>query len=250
LDDILRHRGTTLPPPFIVGDGSSQNTVTVVKTIPCGCNSHAVRKFKDCRDAFPEETTKVLAVYGEIFKLEAKLQSDGASPADRLAMHRLTSMPLLNLLCRDGQALFDNKAVEPNSELGAAYNYLLNQQRPLMAFTRYEGIPLTNNEDERTIKMIVLVRKNSQNFTTSVGADIADIIWTCGATALRSGDSLSAYFSHVLRHRRLARQMPELFLPWSWREHKSTVESTVSKTTSAPRAAPSPRSVPKDLVLQ
>src|SRR5262249_54821759 len=99
-----------------------------------------------------------------------------------------------------------------------AYTYLLNQQRSLMAFTRYAGIPLDNNEDEQTIKLVVMVRKNSQHFATVAGAGFADVLWSCGVTALRSGENRWDYFRAFFRYKYEVKANPEGFLRWNWRK--------------------------------
>src|SRR5690606_1674573 len=119
-----------------------------------------------------------------------------------------------------------------SADIGAAYTYLLNQQRSLMAFTRYPGIPLDNNEDERVIKIIVLVRKNSLHFASPVGAGHADILWTCGATALYAGENLWDYFNFVMRHCEQVKRVPQDFLPWTWRTTQTLLDSLVSGNSS------------------
>lgn len=218
LDELLASRDPALPRPYIVGDGSDQNDVTVTGVIRCGCNAHAVRRFKACLDHFPDEAGHALEVYDRIYKLEAEIKAAGLSPEARLARHRDVSKPLLDGLCRYAQSLFDERKIEKNSDIGEAFNYLLNQQRPLMAFTRYPGIPLDNNEDEQAIKLIVLVRKNSQHFASVAGAGFADVLWSCGATALRTGENPWDYFRAVVRHKERVRANPEAFLPWNWRQ--------------------------------
>lgn len=236
LDELLKERPTGLPPPFVVSDGSSQNDVTACQAKKCGCNGHSVRKFKDAVDRYPTEAGHALDVYDQIYKLEDEIRALGLPPEERLARHREISKPLLNELCRYGQRLFDDHVIEPNSaDIGAAFTYVLNQQRPLMAFTRYPGIPLDNNEDERVIKLIVLVRKNSLHFASEVGSGHADVLWTCGATALHAGENLWDYFNFVVRNKDRVRKNPAAFLPWTWRAtHAADCEAVNPGKPAAP----------------
>jgi transposase len=236
LDDLLRTRPAGLPAPCIVGDGSSQNDVTVCATKKCGCNGHSIRKFKEAVGRYPNEAGRALKVYDQIYTLEDEIVALGLSREERLARHREVSKPLLDDLCRYGQSLFDDKRIEPNSgDIGDAFNYLLNQQRSLMAFTRYPGVPLDNNEDERAIKLIVLVRKNSLHFASPVGAGHADVLWTCGATAKYAGENLWDYFTFVVRHKDRVRKNPAAFLPWTWRTTQaSDAEAATAKNSAEP----------------
>lgn len=52
-------------------------------------------------------------------------------------------------------------SVEPNGTLGKAYSYILRHWRELTQFLRLEGCPVDNNLCERTLKLVVLNRKNS-----------------------------------------------------------------------------------------
>ena len=61
---------------------------------------------------------------------------------------------------------FDDRLVEPNSELGKAISYMLKHWKKLTLFLRQAGAPLDNNLCERVLKRAILHRKNSLFFKT------------------------------------------------------------------------------------
>ena len=67
----------------------------------------------------------------------------------RLEYHRQHSLPVMEMLKCYLQALFDEKRVEPNSELGKAIKYLQRHWDKLTRFLSVAGAPLCNNVVER-----------------------------------------------------------------------------------------------------
>ncbi len=74
------------------------------------------------------------------------------------------------------------KAVEPNSSLGKAYQYLLNHWEKLTRFLITPGAPLENNIVERALKWMIQVRKNSLFYATEHGATIGSMLISLIAT--------------------------------------------------------------------
>ena len=51
---IFANRDEGLPPPIFMGDGIASNTVTTAIVYYAGCNAHAVRRFKELSERYPE----------------------------------------------------------------------------------------------------------------------------------------------------------------------------------------------------
>jgi hypothetical protein len=149
MDQILANRPPGLPVPIVVGDASSSNNVTVCAVHMCGCNAHALRRFKALEDNHPNELRDILAAYRAVYKHDEYTKAQQMDDAQRLAYHRAHSRPVFNKMCLDAQALFDERKVEPNSSLGADLNYLLNHQRSLSAFHRLPGAPIDSRVESR-----------------------------------------------------------------------------------------------------
>jgi transposase len=217
LDEILRGRPPTAPPPLVMSDALSHNHPSVVAVYHQAlCNAHARREFVDLAHLFPDQVTGVLERYALIWENERACQNQGLSAAQRLAYHREHSLPVMAQL-RDGfQRQLDRGEVEANSGLGQAMGYFIRHYEGLTAFCRIEGAPLDNNAMEQALKLIIRGRKNALFFKTSAGAAIADVITSVVATAHQAGVNAFDYLIVLQRHADAVKAQPERWLPWNY----------------------------------
>ena len=87
------------------------------------CNGHARRKFVDVISHFPEEVDYILTRYGEIWTNEHNSVELKQNPEERLAHHRLHSLPIMEEIKAWGEKHFKEKTIEENSGLGKAIKY-------------------------------------------------------------------------------------------------------------------------------
>lgn len=109
--------------------------------------------------------------------------------------------------------------VLPKSGLGKAVTYCLNQWDHLVAFLEDGRLEIHNNSSERSIKPVVIGRKNWLFSNTPRGAQASAILYSIVETAKANG--LNPYY--YLRY--LLEQLPNLdttdemaldkLLPWS-----------------------------------
>jgi len=92
----------------------------------------------------------------------------------------------------------------------------------LTVWLRVPGSPLDNNQCERALKQFILMRKNSLFFKTEHGAAVGDIlaslIQTCRLNEINAWD----YLTTIIRNKSDARQMPQKYLPWNYREEEGS----------------------------
>lgn len=216
MDELLAGRDPTLPVPFFMADCHACNTVTVCRVLYAGCNAHAVRRFRAVEERYPEEAAFARERYTAIFDNEERCKEANLTPDERLAFHREHSKPLFDEICEHGEALVEAHALEPNSDLGEAYGFVVNNRVRLSAFLRHPGVPLENNIVERQLRVPVRLRDNAPFFVTGLGSKIADTVWTVGATALAHGVNLLDYFTALQRYAADVRAHPELWVPWDY----------------------------------
>jgi transposase len=215
LGKILKQRASGLAPPQQMCDGGRQNITKGFKTILINCMAHARRQFVDVFNAFPEECRHVIEVLGVVYHHDD--QAKGLSPDERMALHKEKSAPLMKELetwCREQ---FDQRKVEPNSELGKAINYLLNRWDELTRFLHIPGAPLDNNICERALKLAVLHRKNSYFFKTLHGAHVGDVFMSLIHTCQLAGENPFDYLTALLRNGPKVAKTPDQWLPWNYR---------------------------------
>lgn len=135
------------------------------------CHAHARRYFKDVEEVNPE-----IKEYLEFYK-ELSLYEKQAKDFEDLKIIRQTkSRPLIEKMHK---WLLD-QLPKSRAELGfrKAIEYSINQWPQLIKFLDDPVIPLTNNEAERSIRQVVMGRKNFYGSRSIDGADLAATMYT------------------------------------------------------------------------
>lgn len=108
------------------------------------------------------------------------------------------------------------RMVEPNSGLGKALQYMLNQWPGLTGFLSFPGAPLDNNEVERALKRFVLFRKNSLFYKTAHGADIGSILMSLIESCRLNNGNIFEYLLALRRDKAEVHRNPGRYLPWNY----------------------------------
>jgi hypothetical protein len=183
------------------------------KTITALCLVHMRRNFFELRKTYPSEAKFVLLRMRGIFRTDAWLQAKNASDQERLEFHQQHSAPIMDELRAEAQRQL--QIVEPNSYIAGAWRYLISHWDGLTQFLRVPGVPLHNNLAEQSLKVPIRHRKNSLSFQTENGALVADVLMSLLYTAQLNDLSPQAYLETLLLNRKVVRQNPEDWLPWS-----------------------------------
>jgi len=220
IGELLELRSAEQGPPLQVGDALAANWSHAAPVIPVQCLAHARRQFTDIEEMFPEECGHVREAFATVYHYEA--ETAGMTPEQRLAHHQLYSAPVLERLQNWIHAQFEQRHVEPNSALGKALAYLQRHWEGLTQFLRLGNAPLDTNAVERTLKRVVLHRKNALFFRTEQGSAVGDllmsVIETCRTHGIRAADYLVA----VMKNARAVRDNPAQWLPWTYAAQASS----------------------------
>ena len=121
------------------------------------CVSHARRKVYESREAYPRESSIVLAKFQQLYDIEDR--GNTLSSDRRLALRRDVSQAVWRAL---GQWLDSRAAndVLPKSRFGQALGYLRNQWDALQLYLTDGRMPIDNNDVEQLMKQVALGRKN------------------------------------------------------------------------------------------
>jgi transposase len=179
------------------------------------CVAHARRKVFDAKEAYPLESSFLLASFQQLYDIEDRAKT--LSIAERLALRQSESAAVWRSLGEwlDGETA---ACVLPKSKLGEALGYLRNQWEPLQTYLSDGRIPIDNNEVEQLMKQVAIGRKNWL-FVGSVAAGerAADFL-TLVSSALRNDLDVWAYLKDVL-DRLLAGETDYAALrPDTWRQ--------------------------------
>ncbi len=196
--------------------------------LEAGCFAHARRKFFELADvegaarkkSRGERTGTVYPIALEaVQKLDALFEIErainGRSPAERLAVRREHSAPLMEDLHNWLQVQLAK--LSRNHDLAKAINYML---RRWPAFTRFldDGrVCLSNNAAERALRCVPLGRKAWLFCGSDRGGDRAAVLYTLIQTARLNDVDPQAWLADVLARiaDHPASRLDEL-LPWNW----------------------------------
>lgn len=159
-----------------------------------GCWSHARRKFVEIEKLKPEVTRPILRLIRKLFEAETLAQH--LPDADRLALRRVKSQPIMEALF----ALFTEQkaALTPKHPLAEAIGYALHQWKALSLFLSDGAVPIHNNLAEQQMKRIALLRKNALFVGTPRGGETAAILSTITSTCRRHEINPQVYLTQLL----------------------------------------------------
>lgn len=225
LADVLAQRAAELAPPIQMCDALSRNTSGDFETIVAHCNAHARRNFVEVADYFPEECRHVLDILGNVYHNDAVAREQGMTPQDRLAFHQACSAPLMDDLKRWLDAQFAEHRVEPNSGLGNAIKYMRKHWDKLALFLQRPGVPLDNTIVERSLKKVILHRKNALFFKTKNGATVGDLYMSLIHTAELLAVNPFDYLVELQRHAPDVAAHAERWMPWNYTKTLASLQS-------------------------
>lgn len=183
------------------------------KVIEVGCWAHARRKFYDARTSDAERSHRMLGMIRQLYAIEK--QAKELDAAKRVERRQAQSLPIL-ATCR-AWLLNERDAVLPQSPMGEAITYALNQWDALVRYTSDGDLGIDNNVAERAIRPLAIGRKNYLFLGSDAGGHTAAILYSIVTSARRAGLDVWLYLQDLLTRLPSAQvsRLPE-FLPDRW----------------------------------
>ena len=201
---------------YLLTDGySGYNNLPGVTNV--GCWAHARRGFSDASIAGGGKKKKPKALEGlefcnRLFNIEKELRE--LTPEERYKERLLRSKPVLEEFSAWLHATKD--VCLPQSHLGKAVQYCLNQWEALNGFLLDGRLEIDNNRSERSIKPFVISRKNFLFCNTPRGARASAITFSIVESAKENGLKPYEYIKYLLEQLPNATSSDlERFMPWS-----------------------------------
>jgi transposase len=166
-----------------------------------GCWMHVRRKYDEARkgavDAQIERNRadEMLALIRSLYAIERQLKERNAEDAERLIVRQQRSKPMVENIKQWIESQITQ--VLPQSLLGKALSYTLNQWPKLIVFLERGDIPLDNNRAENVIRPFVIGRKNWLFCDTQAGAHASARLYSLIETAKANGLDPYAYLVHL-----------------------------------------------------
>lgn len=172
----------------------------IPNVILIGCWAHARRKFTESLKALPEgqQSAPVAAQKGlefcnRLFLIESQLKDTTSD--ERYEARLVQSRPVLDAFWE----WLNNQLpqVLPKSLFGKAIKYCMGQWDKLEAFMLDGRLEISNNRGERSIKPVVIGRKNFLFANTPRGAKANAIIYSVVETAKENGVKPFQYLNYL-----------------------------------------------------
>jgi transposase len=190
-----------------------------------GCMAHARRKFDEALKAQPTarlserdgHAKTALAFIRELYQIERPLwdREKPVTAEDRVRVRAQLSRPVMERFHAWLSALAPQ--VLPESQLGKAVRYTLNQWSKLSVFLTRGEVPLDNNRCENAIRPFVLGRKNWLFANTVSGAKSSANLYSLVETAKANGLEPHAYLTTLFEKLPTLTTVEdfEALLPWN-----------------------------------
>ena len=171
-----------------------------------GCWSHARRGVVTAWKGGCRAAAHLLAPMHRLFWIERaikqRIQERGLSLEEALALRRkvrdLRSRKVQSVIFERAFNLQEDPAVSPDSTLGKAVNYLINQAEPLQLNLEDARVPIHNNHAEQDLRHVAIGRKNYMTFASEKGGEVAARLYSLVLSAKHAGLDPEAYVRELL----------------------------------------------------
>jgi transposase len=167
------------------------------KIVLAGCLAHVRRKFHEAKETAPKVVGWFLRHFQNLYKLEAHLRQSRAGPKRRQAERACWSRPVLLRLHRALVRLKTVRRYLPQSLLGKAIDYALNQWSALLVFLDDGRLEIDNNLVENAIRPTAIGKKNWLFFGEADAGERSAILYTIIESCRRRGIDPLAYLRDV-----------------------------------------------------
>ncbi len=163
-----------------------------------GCWAHARRDWFEAREQDLRRSAWVLRQMQQLYAIEERLRRSGPGPRQREAVRQAESRPIVQRLGRVFEMWRAKKVFLPQSGLGKALTYALNQWQSLQVFLKDGRIEIDNNLVENAIRPTAIGKKNWLFFGTECSGQTAAILYTLVESCRRHQIDPESYLRHVL----------------------------------------------------
>jgi transposase len=180
------------------------------------CLAHIRRKFMDAKKmqgkgAKVGKADWALNHIQKLYRVEKQIRDKSVD--ERYRIRQAQSMPLLTQF----KAWLDTSSltVLPESLVGKAISYAINQWNKFIRYVEDGRIDIDNNRSERAIKPFVIGRKAWLVSQTANGANASAVLYSIIETAKACGIKPYDYLMHVMQKMMEGDVEPNELFPWS-----------------------------------
>lgn len=183
----------------------------------CGCWAHARRKFYEAQEEAPKPAAWFLREIGHLYQVESQLREARAGPEKRGLERRATCPGILKRIHRALRWL--GRRVLPQSQMGKAIAYALNEWEQLGRYAEDGRLEIDNNLLENAIRPTAVGKKNWLFIGHPKAGEKSAVIYSLLGSCRRAGVPPREYLMDVFARlpTMKASQISEL-LPSRWAE--------------------------------
>lgn len=196
-----------------------------------GCWAHARRPFFEALNESPA-AAHMLRMIGHLYRYERQWKERGqCGPALRASLRAGRFGLTLRLLKRSAEVLA--RRTLPNSLLGKACSYLLNQWEPLVAHVRLGHTEIDNNLIENAIRPSAIGKKNWLFIGHPDAGDRSAILYAIIVSCRRYGINPLDYLRDVVSRLPAMTNQHDLapLLPVNWKQASPVIVAQVEDVT-------------------
>jgi len=186
-----------------------------------GCWAHARRGFFEAQEQAPKVAGWFLNQIGQMYGWEKQLRLSRAGPALRQAHRRAHSRMVVERFHRALLRL--RPRYLPQSPMGQAITYALNQWATLQGFLNHGEVEIDNNLVENAIRPTAIGKKNWLFFGSEEAGQRSAVIYTLIENCRRHGVEPYSYLKDVLeRLPSTTNQEVSQLMPLNWKKARQT----------------------------
>jgi transposase len=161
-----------------------------------GCFAHARRKFVEAQKNDPTRADEMLTYIKQLYKIERQAREQGLDRDGRFELREESALPVLDSI--KSWLDVNCKQVLPESAIGKAITYMLNQWSRLERYTENGFLEIDNNLMENQIRPIALGRKNYLFAGSHEGGKRLAMMYSLIGTAKQHNIEPFAYLRDIL----------------------------------------------------
>jgi len=218
----LQTDGYAAYPAFVRSHNASAGCEAITLA---GCWAHARRGLIEARESAPRTVGWLLRQIAHLYQIERRLRDSGAGPRLRDAMRTSQSTAIVNRI--RAALLRIRQRHLPQSAMGKAITYTLDQWPALQRFLTDGRIEIDNNGVENAIRPTAIGKKNWLFIGAADAGQRGAVLYTIVECCRRRGIDPLAYLRDVLTRlpKMTTGQIPEV-TPEAWtRAHRQRNES-------------------------
>jgi transposase len=194
------------------------------------CWAHARRKFFDAKASAPRTAGWILRQLQHLYQIEARLRAKRCSPKLRAVLRAQESRSIVARLGQACRRLQQSHRHLPQSPLGQALTYTLNQWAGLQIFLTDGRVEIDNNLVENAIRPTAVGKKNWLFIGAADAGQRSAILFTIIENCRRLGLNPFAYLRDVLtRLPHLTNHQTHTLTPAAWAKEQAQLQQASRK---------------------